>query len=321
MVDLSKLKSLAEWPKGREEVLKALTKLLSKLPEEHAELQIKVIDEFPQLNYVRKRVNYFVDDWARVSAWLFVPDGKDMVPGILCCHQRVPQGKDEPAGITGDRSLALAAHYAEQGYATLAPDCITAGERISPGLAPYDTSNFYKDQPKMSAAGKMLVDHMHALDLLAQTRNVDSARLGVVGHGLGGFNALLLAALDERVQACVSSCGFTRFADDAKPERWTGDNGFITIPKLESSLASKEYPLDWEHILALAAPNPTLVMTALNDPELSNTKSCEKAVKLARKIYGLLGEKDALEIYTHKNGRCIDPEGLLRADEWFERWL
>jgi len=295
--------------------------MLGAMPKERAELQLKTVDEVSFAGYVRRRINYFVDDWHRTSAWLFLPEGKDEVPAILCCHQRVPQGKNEPAGIEGDPRLAFAQRYAELGYATLAVDCLAAGERVYYKLEPYDTSAFHKDNPKLSALGKMLIDHAQALDALSESRRVDMERLGVIGHGMGAYNALFLAAFDERIRACVASCGFTRFADDKTPERWVEDEGFAVLPKLKDAVDKREFPFDWEHILALGAPIPTLLLTALNDPSLANTKSCDKAAKLAGGIYGLLGAEEALCNRTHREGHTLTPELLECADEWFERWL
>ena len=321
MVDVSKLKSLAEWPKARQTIEKSVQSVVGPVPKKRAELQVKSTDETSFLNYTRRRVNYFISDWERVSAWLFVPDTRDQVPGILCCHRAVPQGKDETAAISGDPAMAFAHHYAELGYVTLAPDCITAGERAPHGRQPYDTTAYYRESPKISVMGKILADHCHGLDVLCDTRQVDDQRLGVIGHGLGGTNALLLAAFDERVQAAVASCPFTRFQDDDQPGRWVDDDGFAALPKLKEAVDKKEFPFDWEHILALGAPNATLILSALNDEKLPNAKSAEKAVKLARNIYKLLGEEDALSIETHREGHRITPALLEHADDWFERWL
>lgn len=163
------------------------------------ETQVKTMDETDYPRYTRKRVNYFVDEWTRISAWLFVPHLKEEMPVVLCCHSRVPQGKDEMTGLKGPSPMAFAQLFAERGYITLAPDCITAGER-SPGRAePYHTENFYKEYPKSSLLGKMLADHVYGLDMLSEMNLVDNARMAVIGHGLGGTNALLLAAFDERI--------------------------------------------------------------------------------------------------------------------------
>lgn len=321
MVDLAKMKSLGSWPVTRGAIEASVLEVLGKLPPERAELQVKTVDEHDFPGYVRKRVNYFVSSWERISAWLFVPDGKEEMPAILCCHQETRQGKEEPAGIDGDPRLAFAQHYAELGYVTIAPDCITAGERCAPRQEAYDTKAYYKDHAKLSAAGKMLLDHLHALDLLEEQKRVDAARIGVVGHGLGGFNALLLTAFDERVRACVASCGFTRFATDSEPERWTPEQGLVLLPKLREHIAAKKFPFDWEHILALAAPSPTLVITSMKNTPYAEPKSCEKAVQTAARIYKLLGAQDALEHFSHNAGYAMTSDLVDLADDWFERWL
>ncbi|MCC6153564.1 MAG: dienelactone hydrolase family protein [Candidatus Hydrogenedentes bacterium] len=321
MQDLSKLKGLSEWLPVREKIEAAVRDVIGELESERVELQMKTLDETSFPGYTRRRVNYFVDEWERVSAWLFVPDGRDEVPGILCCHQANAYGKDEPAGIRGDSALAIARRYAEMGYVTIAPDSITCGERQSHGLSALDTKSFYKDNPKRSVLAKMLQDHTYALDAMCDLKRVDPARLGVIGHGLGGTNALLLAAFEQRVQCCVSSCGFTRFQDDKNPERWAGEDGFVQLPKLREAIAKKDYPFDWEHILALIAPTPHLVVTATNDEVLSNPKSSEKAVKSAKTMYKFLSATDALVHYTHSGGHALTSQALEQADDWFERWL
>jgi pimeloyl-ACP methyl ester carboxylesterase len=173
----------------------------------------------------------------------------------------------------------------------------------------------------MSALGKMMLDHKRGLDVLSETRGVDPARLGVAGHSLGGHNALMLAAFDERVQACVASCAFTRFADDQTPERWAREEGFVYLPNLRPHIERGEYPFDWEHVLALAAPTPIQLLTAKNDDCFSNTDSVEKAVKKARRIYKLLGKPHAIDNHVHDQGHRMTPDLLDAADTWFERWL
>ncbi len=321
MTDLSKLKSLADWPTTRGEIEKAVLGVLGALPRERVDIQVKTADEVQRHGYVRRRINYFVDEWERISAWVFVPDGKEELPAIVCCHQRAPYGKDEPAGLDGDAKLAFAARYAELGYVTMVPDCVCMGERVSHGTKACNATAFYKDNPKGSLLGKMLADHMCAVDVLCDMRRVDAARIGVIGHGLGAVNALLLAAFDERVTTCVASCGFARFADDKEPQRWATDDEFPLIPALRKAIKEGKFPFDWEHVLALAAPSPTLVLAASNDPEVPNAKSSEKAVKAARHVYKLLGAEDALQCAIHANGHAMPASVMEKADEWLERWL
>jgi len=320
-VDLSKIASAVAWGGSRAKIEASVREVLGFLPDKREEPQVKVIDEFAGPGYTRKRVNYFVDEWTRVSAWLFVPDGRDEMPGILCCHRAVPQAKEEMAGLAGDASMALAKHFAELGYVTLAPDCITAGERVSNRLGPYDTASFYRENPRMSLMGKMLLDHMRSVDAFAEVSQVDSARIGVAGHGLGGTNALLLAAMDDRVLVCAASCGFTRFEKDKEVSRWALEDGMVLLPGLRPHVEAGAYPFDWEHILAMAAPSALLVLSSLTDAEGSNPKSCQQAVNRASKVFKLLGAGGGIEHYAHDAGDRLTPEGMDLMDDWFDRWL
>lgn len=315
------LAEVADWPKQRKSIEEALRKMLGKLPKQRVDLQLKTIDEQDFPGYARRRINYFVDDWERISAWLFIPEHAEDAPALLCCHDEVAQGKDEPAGLEGEPNLALAKHYAELGFVTIAPDTITAGERIVPGKDAFDTSVFYKEHSKASALGRMLTDHQHALDALAEINQTDDERIGVIGHGLGAVNALILSALDDRIRTCVASCGFTRFAEDPDVGRWTGNEGFVALPQLQKAIDDNQFPIDWEQIIALAAPTPMLLITALNDDRLANTASCDAAVESARPIYRNLAASNAISNVTHKKGHSFPIEALAEADEWLDSWL
>ncbi len=323
MVDIAQFKDRAKWPNARKAIEDSLRGLLAleKAPREGFDLQIKVTDETDHPGYTRRRVEYFVDEWVRVGAWLFVPDGKDERPAIVCCHSAVPQGKDEPAGINGPEYSAFARHYASKGYVTIAPDCLTAGERVAPGRSALDCHQFYKDYPRCTLAGKMYTDYRRSIDVLQELREVDSERVGVIGHDLGALNALLLTALDERASVCVASCGFTMMGEDAAPGRWGGATGLSLIPRLTDCAASGEFPFDWDEVLALIAPSPTLLLTALNDEVLANAGSCETAVARAKKIFKLTGAAAALDNFSHEDGHRMTAATLEEADGWFERWL
>ena len=322
MVDFGKLKSPIEWPGARAEISAAVAEVLGPLPKKRVELQVKTLDERDCPGDVRKRINYFVDEWDRISAWLFIPDGKEETPAILCCHQETPLGKDESAGLGGDSRLALAQRYcADFGYITLAPDCVTAGDRVTARQEPLKGKSYYKASTKLSMLGKMISDHMHAVDVISDMKRVDGSRVGAIGHGLGATNALMLTAFDDRIGACVASSGFTRFAEDKQPERWFDPDGIALLPKMKAHFEKGKFPFDWEHLLALAAPSPILMVNNLEDPAYTNPKSAEKAYKSVQQVYKILGASGALDYYAHHDGHTLTEPTLELADEWFERWL
>ena len=221
----------------------------------------------------------------------------------------------------GSAQLAFAQHYAELGYMTLAIDVLTVGKRSINKREAFDTEGFYKTHKKMSFAGKMVLDHRRALDVFSEIKRADPSRIGVVGHGLGGLNALLLAACDDRVQACVASCGFTRFSTDKVVGTWPGMEQLLLYPKIKKFVEAEDVPFDWEHIFALAAPTPVQIITSVSKSLHNNPNSCQKAISTAAKIYKLLGAPGAIDHYTHHDGHAVSSATTEVADEWFERWL
>jgi dienelactone hydrolase len=318
---LSAVKERGDWPATRQKIEAAIHSLLGKLPKDPIDPQAKIIEEQTLSGVVRRRVNYFVDEWSRITAWMFVPEDEQDCPAILCLHGRTAVGKDECAGIDSDPLYAFAKHYAEMGYVTFAPDAVTFGERLPARGMSMDTRLFYKDNPKLTALGKMLWDHTCCLDVLSEMKEVDPGRLGVIGHDLGAVNALMLAAFDDRIRTTVASSGFTRFDAEPGPDRWAPEEGLVLLPQLREAFETRSFPFDWEDVLALIAPNPLLVASATNDEVLAAPESVGDAVKTAGTVYKMLGASEALEHFAHNGGHAMTIESLETADAWFDRWL
>ncbi|NIP97374.1 MAG: alpha/beta hydrolase, partial [Akkermansiaceae bacterium] len=97
------------------------------------------------------------------------------------------------------------------GYAVLAYDQCGFGDRLLEG------ADFYTRHPHWSKLGRMVFDVRSALDFIhggpgrvaGEPPALDSKRVILLGYSLGGMVALHAAALDERVTAVASFCGFT----------------------------------------------------------------------------------------------------------------
>ena len=64
-----------------------------------------------------------------------------------------------------------------------------------------------------SASMKAIWNNIRAVDVLTERPDVDAGRIGVLGHSLGGHNAIFTALFEPRIRAIVSSCGFNAFPD------------------------------------------------------------------------------------------------------------
>src|SRR5262245_25712754 len=202
------VKSPADWQKRRTHILAGMQEAMGPFPDASRKvpLDIKVEAEEKGEGFVRRKLTFAVEKGDRVPAYLFVPTARDgerpgKRPAVLCLHQTINLGKGEPAGLGGNANLHYALHLAQRGYVTFVPDYPSFGDYH------YD---FAKSDYK-SGSMKAIWNNMRAVDLLQSLPEVNSERIGVIGHSLGGHNAMFTAAFDVRLKVIVSNCGFTSF--------------------------------------------------------------------------------------------------------------
>ena len=176
-------------------------------------------------DHTRTRVSYDVEQGERIDAWLLRPRGDPPAagwPAILALHQHAGQyylGKAEPAGLSADSMYHYGLDLCRRGYLVLCPDHLCFEDRRPPeyrraengALSDQNYERFEFTRRVLEGSclqTKYLHDMVCALDLLAALPEADGARLGAIGHSLGGQETLWLAWYDRRVRAAVSSCGF-----------------------------------------------------------------------------------------------------------------
>ncbi len=288
-----------DWPPKRRDIIERLEGVLGPCQTVRPPLAPEIHSEDDVGEYLRQRISYQVEPDERCSAWLLVPKPVTYrLPSLLCCHQTVPEGKDEPAGLAGRPSMHYAVELVRQGYVCLVPDSITAGERVYPGSNPFDTAPFYQRHPQWSALGKMLWDHQCALDLLCSLDYVDPDRLGVIGHSLGGENAMMLGAFDHRIKVTAVSCAYVPFAVDPEPNRWCRDHWFVYMPQLRPYLDQGLHPpFLWVEVLGLIAPRALYYSYAAQDSIFPNSRAVAEDMRQLGRLYDLLGSRARLAYY------------------------
>jgi len=258
------------------------------------EPNVEVLDETAADGFVRRRIVFDSERLMSVPANLLVPDGR-AVPGaaVLAIHGH---GLDKDSVTSGD---AYGAQLARAGFVVLAPDLRTFGERADRLLplpegaddfvADVLGEHFRCDWPLVCAVmfgeqplTQNLWDLRCALDVLAQHELVDPARLGCAGWSYGGTLSLLLAALDERVQAAVVSCFFSSWrAAHAVPWNMCGNQ------VLWGMLGSIEHA----DVAALVAPRALCCENAADD-DLFPADVARAEWEKVRRVYEHLGVVD-----------------------------
>ena len=276
-------------------------------------LDIVVLEEERLANFVRQKITFAPEANDRVPAYLLIPVPRARrLPAMLCLHQTTPMGKAEPAGLGGKADLHYAAELAGRGYVTLAPDY--------PGFGDYHIDPY--GMGYASATMKGIRNHMRAVDALASMPQVDAARIGAIGHSLGGHNALFVAAFDRRLRTVVTSCGFTSFAK-YKGGDLTGWSHRGYMPRIATHFdkSPARMPFDFPGILAALAPRPVFINAPLHDAnfEVSGVKDCVSAAAAVYQQVFAAGER-LVAVYPDA-GHEFPVDVRQAAYRFLDRWL
>lgn len=287
-----------------------------------------ILSEEHEQDHTRIHLTYATGYGDEVTAYLLIPDqplapavGEIPYPAMLALHPTDPHGKDDIATKAGRAGRRYALELVARGYVVLAPDTITAGERIYEGTEPFQTAPFYSAYPLSTAVGKMIHDHQQGISLLQSLPYVNADRIGAIGHSLGGYNAYFLAAVDDRVKAVVSSCGFCPFMQDPAPDRWGQREWFSHIPKLTDDLDDGFVPFEFHEIMALMAQRPLFNWFTQNDAIFPNWQAAAFASRDIHRLYQWLGrEEHYTSLMGHEGHNFPDPIRSI-SYQFLDRWL
>jgi dienelactone hydrolase len=310
----AEIRTRAQWNELREKTLAGMQQVMGPLPRRAPQpLDIVVLEEETFPEFIRKKITYVSEGQDRVPAYLFLPQGsKKRRPAMLCLHQTTAIGKGEPAGLGPKVDLHYARELAARGYVTLAPDYPNFGEyHVDPYAMGY-----------ASATMKGIWNHMRAVDLLISLPEVDSRRIGVIGHSLGGHNALFLAAFDPRIRAVASSCGFNSFHKYMKGDL-TGWSHKGYMPRIASEYGKDpdRMPFDFPALLASLAPRPVFINAPAGDQnfEVSGVRDCvDQAMPVYQQVFHA---GNRLQVEYPDTGHEFPASVRMRAYEFLDRWL
>jgi dienelactone hydrolase len=266
-------------------------------------LDAKVVSEEKLDGYVRKKITFAAEKGDRVPAWLLLPHPLNpnssftqergeskKLPAMLCLHQTITIGKDEPVGLGKQESKQQALHLVKRGYICLAPDYPSFGEYK------YDFAAAFQSGDYASGTMKAIWNNMRAIDLLESLPEVDKTRIGAIGHSLGGHNTLFTAAFDERIQVAVTSCGFCSFSKyyGGNLKGWTSDR---YMPRIASEYGNdpKKMPFDFTDVLSAIAPRAVFVMAPTRDSNF-DVEGVKDVMKVVTPVYEKLKAADQLKV-------------------------
>jgi dienelactone hydrolase len=195
--------------------------------------------------YRIRKLRYEIVPGFASTALLYEPEGiSGRVPAVLNVIGH------EPAGIAVEYEQKRCINLAKRGIVALNLGWMEFGELSQPENA-HDYAA-HLDLAGSNALGLFYLAMRRGLDYLVASPEVDPARIGVTGLSGGGWQTVLLAALDPRVAVSVEVAGLGSKESN------------LTVPQdtyeIEEDAPDFMQGFDYPELIAMRAPQPTLLV-------------------------------------------------------------
>jgi dienelactone hydrolase len=197
--------------------------------------------------YKIRKLRYEIVPGFDSAALLYEPEhmsGK--IPAILNLNGHVG-----PLGKTVEYKQKRCINYAKHGILALNLEWFSFGELDKTGNEHWFGAHL--DLVGVNELGIFYLEMRKGLDYLYSHPNVDRNRIGVTGLSGGGWQTIILSALDERVKASNPVAGFSSLRPRVEAKHY-GDLGDV-----EQSATDFLDGSDFSHLVALMAPRPILL--------------------------------------------------------------
>jgi dienelactone hydrolase len=320
------IKTPQEWAARKAEIRVGMEQAMGPLPTpaRRVPLEVKIVREEETPDYTRILLSYAAEPGDRVPAYLLIPKSVTASPGkkhpaMLCLHPTNKDGKAQTVALVGVQTRHYGHQLAQQGFVCLVPDYPSFGD-----YKDYDFEQRAPDSDEhLYASGSMkaIWNNIRAVDLLETLDYVDRERIGVIGHSLGGHNALYTAVFEPRLKAVVTSCGFTAFHHykGGNLAGWTSNRYMPRIRDIYKN-DPNQMPFDFHEVLAAIAPRSIYVAAPLHDSNFDND-GVRKVIAAASGVYELLGAPDQLVAEYPDCAHDFPDEVRARIYEWLKQQL
>lgn len=283
------------WESRRRLILHGMEQAMGPLPTRNGlppfDPEIVETLELERYRRLTLRLNCENDD--PITVYLYLPRTPETHspprrrPAVLALHPTHPLGKGVVDGQSEEPNRAYGRELAERGYIVLAPDYPSFG----------DSQNYdFEGDAYASGTMKGIFNHIRCVDYLVTRPDVDPARLGVIGHSLGGHNAVFAAAFDERLQVAVSSCGWTPFHYyyNGNLTGWTS-NRYMPRIRDRFALDPNQIPFDFYGCIAAIAPRGFFSNSPVADDNFE-VNGVRRAEPVIAKVYELYKARDRFQL-------------------------
>jgi hypothetical protein len=198
-------------------------------------------------------------------------------------------------------------HLVQQGYVVLCGQAFPYNTVPDPGTGvTFDwwraaAGALLQRHPRWTGMGRLIRDTKIATDFLLEQPGIDTERVLVIGHSLGGKMAFYNGCLDVRIKAIIASDFGIGFSFTNWQDPWY----------LGAQVKRPDLPARHHELLAAACPTAFLLLAGECDGPAS-----WQYVNAARVVYALAGRATALGLLDHASGHRPPEAAMRRAYRW-----
>jgi dienelactone hydrolase len=320
--DSTPVETKEDWKRRRTEILEQWHDSMGAWPPLITDPEVEVLEVTQRETFQQLRVRFSWTPKQRSIAYLLIPEGKRPLPAVLVLYYEPKTG----IGL-GVAESDYALQLTRRGFVTLSMGITEAED-------PYKPEDFFAYYPSVENAevqpmSILAYEAANAWYVLANRPEVDSRRIGVVGHSFGGKWALFASCLFDKF-ACAAWSDPGIVFDSTKPlvnywHPWY--LGYFPPPWPERSTMTAEFPAkgaypklvasgrDLHELHALMAPRPFFVAGGEADPP-SRWKALNHSIAVNR----LLGFENRVGM-ANRPKHSPDQESNGKIYAFFEHFL
>ena len=316
------VESPSDWKRRRAEIRNRWNEMMGEWPPIIEDQKLEILDSVLKEGFTQYRVTFNWVPGQKTSGYLLIPEGKTVKPAVITVYYEPETSAGLGRADLPDRDFAY--QLCKRGFVTLS-------------LGTTETSNaktysiYYPDinHATVQPLSMLAYAAANAWNVLAKIPQVDSTRIGIMGHSYGGKWAMFASCLYEKFACAVWSDPGIVFENSRESinywEPWYlgyhpqpfRKRGMITDSNpargLYPKLVSEGYNLQELH--ALMAPRPFLVSGGAEDPE-------KRWIPLnhAVAVNNLLGYKNKVAM-TNRETHTPNPDSNTAAYLFLEYFL
>ncbi|WP_237607633.1 outer membrane protein assembly factor BamB family protein [Roseimaritima sediminicola] len=317
--DGSRVRTAEDWQRRRAEILKLWQEKLGAWPPLMEDQQLEILETTREEGLSVHRVGLQWTPENRTEGYLLVPEGPGPHPAVITVYY-----EPETAIGQGKPYRDFALQLARRGFVTL-----SLGTSEATASKTYALFHPHIDRATVQPLSMLGYAAANAWHALANRPEVDSQRIGIVGHSFGGKWAMFASCLFDKF-ACAAWSDPGIVFDESRPSvnYWEPYYlGYHPRPWRKRGMITKENPArglypqlvaegrDLHELHALMAPRPFLVSGGSEDPP-ERWLALNHTIAVNR----LLGYEDRVAM-TNRPEHSPNAQSNAAIYAFFERFL